>query len=102
MNALKALVAAMGVLIVIGIGLVGYGLMRGKAKPDPRPAGIAATGAPVEAGLPLPHGAKLDQVAATSDRIILRLSGPEGDKLLVVDPNSGALVTTISLVPDTH
>lgn len=102
MNALKGLVAGMGVLIVIGIGLVGYGLMHGKAKPELRPAAIAATGTQIEAALPLPHGAKLEQVAATGDRLILRLSGPEGDKLLVVDPNTGKLVTTISLVPDTH
>ncbi len=103
MNALKALVIGMAVLIVIGIGLVGYGLMRGKAvQPQPQTVTLPtmAEGTPFDVTLPLPHGARLEQVAATADRIVLRLTGPEGDKLLLVDAHTGKLAGTVALVPD--
>jgi len=104
MNALKALVIGMAVLIVIGIGLVGYGLMRGKQQASSQPQTVTllttAEGTPFDVTLPLPHGARLEQVAATADRIVLRLSGPEGDKLLLIDSRTGKLAGTLALVSD--
>ena len=102
MNALKALVIGMGALIVIGIGLVGYGLTRGKKENAPLPAVPVAVISGGEVSLALPRGARLEQMATTQDRIVLRLSGPEGDKLLLLDPHSGQLAGTVALVPDTH
>jgi len=103
MNALKALVIGMGVLIVIGIGLVGYGLMRGKQVSQPQAIAIATTdSAPFDVTLMAPHGAKLEQMSTTADRIVLRYTGPEGDKLLLVDAHTGHLAGTLALAPDTH
>ncbi len=104
MKALKTLVIGMGLLIVIGIGLVGFGLARGKHPATP----VTESGATdIKSGfftseLPVPRGAKLEQVTATGDRLVLRFSSAEGDKLVLLDARSGQLAGTITLIPDTH
>jgi len=103
MNALKALVIGMAVLIVIGIGLVGYGLMRGKQPAQKQAIALVTTdSAPFDVTLTAPRGARLEQVSTTADRIVLRYTGPEGDKLLLVDAHTGHLAGTLTLAPDTH
>jgi hypothetical protein len=104
MKALKILVISMGLLIVIGLGLVGYALTR-KA---PRPGAVATPGT-VESSVPasvfaiqypVPKGMRLEQVSVSGDRIILRLSGPEGDKLVLLNSHTGELAGTINLIQD--
>ena len=101
MKALKALVAGMGVLIVIGIGLVGYGVMRGKPKAEPMTAEhmTILSLEPFDTRLPVPRGSKLEQMTNAGDRIVLRFAGPDGDKLIVVDSRTGQPAGTITLVP---
>src|SRR5579859_5303737 len=81
MKALKILVISMGLLIVIGLGLVGYALTR-KA---PRPGAVATPGTtevvlpsamPFAFQYPVPKGSKLEQVLTTGDRVVLRYSSP--------------------------
>jgi hypothetical protein len=103
MKALKALVITMGLLIVVGVGLVGYALVRGKPGSAPAIAENPATG--VKGGyftseLPVPKGARLDQVSAAGDRLVLRFSSPEGEKLVLLDSHTGQLAGTISLIPE--
>lgn len=102
MKALKILVISMGLLIVIGLGFVGYGLTRGK--PHSAPAAIQAAadpGAPPFAlQYPAPKGAKLEQVLVAGDRVVLRYSGAEGDRLLFLDPHTGLSAGTILLPLD--
>jgi len=102
MKALKILVISMGLLIVIGIGLVGYGLTR----KTPRPEAVATPGtaeavappaAPFAFQYPAPKGAKLEQVLTAGDRLVLRYSSPDGDRLLFLDTHSGQLAGTILL-----
>jgi hypothetical protein len=100
MKALKALVIGMALLIVVGIGLVGYGLMRGKQ--PAKPLVMVHGSDSFDVHLAVPPGAKLEQMATAGDRIVLRFSGPEGDKLLLVDPLTGELAGTIALVPAAH
>jgi hypothetical protein len=105
MKALKALVIGMGILIVIGIGLVGFGLTRGK--PQQATAVTQTTAPEIKVGpftseLPIPPGARLEQVIAAGDRLVLRFSSAEGDKLVLLDSRTGQLAGTIALVPSTH
>ena len=107
MNALKALVIGMGLLIVIGIGLVGYGLSRGKphaqlpGQPPMQQVTIEAR-EPFRAKVPVPAGWKLEQVTATGNRLVLRFSTPDGDRLTLLDAETGLPAGTVTLVPDTH
>ena len=97
MKALKALVAGMGILIVVGIALVGYALSRGKQQPHP--ASVAELQS-FDATVAVPRGGKLEQVTTAGDRIVLRFSSPEGDKLVMLDARTGQPAGTIALVPD--
>jgi len=101
MKALKALVFGMGILIVVGIGLVGYALVRGKQKPPMQPVTLEAH-EPFAARVPVPPGARLEQVTASGDRIILRFSGSDGDRLVLLDAETGRPAGTVTLVPDSH
>jgi Tfp pilus assembly protein PilV len=115
MNALKALVIGMGVLILIGIGLVGYGLTRGKqAAQQPQQAQQAQQAQvqmqdvaiephePYKATVPVPASWRLEQMSAAGDRVVLRFSSPEGDRLMVYSARTGQPVGTFTLVPADH
>lgn len=105
MKALKILVISMGLLIVIGLGFVGYGLSRKTPHPAATP-GTTETGAPATPvapfafQYPVPKGSRLEQVLAVGDRVLLRYSSPDGDRLVFLDSHSGQLAGTILLPPD--
>ena len=103
MKALKTLVIAMGLLIVVGIGLVGYGLTRSK-QPHTllENAPVEVAGGVFASQVAIPPGTKLDQVTATADRVVLRFSGPTGDALVLVDSHTGKVAGTIALTPGSH
>ena len=111
MKALKVLVIGMALLLIAGLGLVGYGIYRNSVKPTAAAIRSPAPMTAVEAGsrsyfsveLPLPVGAKLEQMATVGDRLVLRLTGEEsGERILVVDPATGQVAGTISLVPQSR
>jgi len=93
MTGLKTLVISMGILIVIGIALVGYGLTRTRHAPEAVAAGSFTS------EVQIPHGAKLISVNATADRVVVHFSGTDGDKILLLDPHNGQLAGTVNLVP---
>ncbi|HVI49776.1 MAG TPA: hypothetical protein VM661_01050 [Candidatus Sulfotelmatobacter sp.] len=114
MKTLKILVAMMAVLIVIGLGLLGWGLSRSANKmaapvqsvsdlPTPSAAATppvsakSASGGYFSADISIPQGGKLEQMSTTADRVILRLSVPEGERLLVLDPTNGHVAGTVNL-----
>ncbi|MDR3437937.1 hypothetical protein [Telmatospirillum sp.] len=108
MKALKALVIGMGVLIIVGLALVGYGLSNNSLrKPPPAVAGggaVPLSGEPAgrayySVEVPVTAGNHLEQMAVSGDKVLLRFAGSEGDRILVVDPQTGHLSGTISLVP---
>lgn len=109
MKALKALVIGMGVLIVLGIGLLGYGLsvkgfsLQKAAVPASHSVALPGDPAPGDTGyfavdLPIPSGSRLEQMAVAGNRVLLRLSGTDGDRILVLDPATGHLAGTVTLV----
>jgi hypothetical protein len=90
MAALKLLVVAMGVLIVLGIGGLIYGLATRFEVPR---AGA------VDGKIALPAGAKVLDMAAAGDRLVLRVALPDAtERLLVVDLAHGRQIGTLELV----
>jgi len=108
MKAIKALVFFMGGLIVVGIVLVVYGVMRTKPAVPGGANTVAAAGtvpsiAPAvpmslttsgfyDSTLPVPEGAHLEQPMLIGDLLLIRATSPKGDSLLLVDPRSGQVV----------
>ena len=91
MAALKVLVVAMGVLILVGLGAIIYVLATG--------AGLAPGGFGARR-LALPAGARVVEMAAAGERVVLRLEAPDGvARLLVVDPVRGRELGRIELAP---
>lgn len=110
MRALKALVIVMGVLILAGMGLVGYGIVKRVATPErpsqpatmPTASAVSAPEArpygPVE--ISLPSGARIARTRTSGERLIVELElASGGERLLVLDLATGALVGTIDLMP---
>jgi len=122
MQALKGLVIGMGLLIVIGMGVLGFGLYKKATDPGFRffkeastPEVIAPTmpAAPVASAqpaaipeafgtksVPLAPGETLEGVTPDGNRLILHLKGSDGaDSLTIVDMNSGAVLGRLNLEP---
>jgi hypothetical protein len=106
MRALKALVVFMGILILGGMGLVAYAIVKrvGQPAPPPRATDQASATAPV-AGKPfgpveiaLPPGARIARTSTSEGRLIVELElAGGGERLLLVDLASGALLGSIDL-----
>lgn len=97
---LKALVIFMGVLIVLGIMAVGYGLYL-KAGGGKTPAPVSATArtaGPAELDVKLAPGESIIDVSYPSDRIALRLARPDGaERILLIDAGTGEILSTIRI-----
>lgn len=106
-KAIKALVAFMGVLMVIGLAVLGWGLMNVKngAKSKPASAALSATTATATEqfgtlAVPVPAGSRIEQTLVVGERVVLRLSGAGGERLLVLDPAEGKVAGTFILAPE--
>lgn len=123
MRAIKAIVIFMGLLLVAGLGLLGYGLYSkagklSKAPADqtaaaPAAAPVASSGAAPEAAsadagrgafgeqtVTLPPGSRVETMSSTASRVILHVAGPQGSRLVVVDPVTGGVTGTLILTPE--
>ncbi len=104
LRGLKALVGILGVLIVIGtavvIGTVIHRLYArsdapSMAAPLEAPAPSVAAVAPAQPSVPdmpaqsLAPGEHIAGIAAAGGRIAVWANGPQGDRLLLIDPASG-------------
>lgn len=113
MQALKALVAGMALLIVVGAGILVWGLYQKATNPDfklfagsdvstsPRPS-ERVSGAPAgdafgNIDLELPPGCAIAAMELSASRLFLRIEGVAGcDRIIVVDPADGRILGTIS------
>ena len=95
MRGLKIAVGVMGVLIVLGTIGLGVGVMRRTNSPTPPVA--AALPPVVTAVLQEPDGTQIAGIAALVDRLAVQLKGGGVDRVVLVDPRTGALVGRISL-----
>jgi hypothetical protein len=92
MRALKVAVVVMGVLIVLGtVGLV-VGIARRSSAPS-----VAALPASVAAVLDEPAGTHIAGIAVVRDRLAVQLQGGGTDRVVLIDPASGAVAGRISL-----
>ena len=91
MRALKVLTIAMGLMILAGTGLLVAVIIHRAASPS-------AT-APVALVLNEPPGTRIAGIAATQDRLAVQLQGGGADRVVLVDPHSGAVVGRIGLKP---
>ena len=113
MQALKGLVAGMALLIVVGAGVLVWGLYQKATNPDfklfsgsdvpsaarpsesaPRTPAVAAFG---NIDLDLPSGCAIAAMELSANRLFLRIDGVAGcDRIVVVDAADGGVLGTIS------
>jgi hypothetical protein len=109
MQALKALVIFMAVLIVAGMALLVYGLVTRTGAPESTGGGMGAggllgagSGGPASLDLPVPDGCTIASAELSGERLVVRLDGlAERDcqQVLVVDLAGGRLVGRLRAVP---
>lgn len=105
MQGLKILVVVLGILIVISMGLLGWGiygkLAQRSAAPDKNASATARSfGELGEVKVELPTGCTLVEMRPHGDRLYLR-TGPVGlcERILVLDAATGRLLGTLVLRP---
>ena len=98
MRALKVAVIVMGVLIVMGtIGLI-VGVARRASAPAPVAAAtVAPLPASMAAVLDEPAGTRIAGIVAVRDRLAVELQGGGVDRVVLIDPATGAVAGRISL-----
>lgn len=96
MKALKILVYTMGAMLIVGIGVLVWGIAtRAHVKsPPPEAAAPAAQLAPVgqpfgSIEVPLPPGGRVEQVVSAGALVVVRVSVGTDERLVVLDPVSG-------------
>lgn len=87
MRILTALTVAMGVLILLGTTVLVIALVK---RPGIAPGAIALT-------LDEPAGTRIAALATVADRLVLELQGGGPDRVVLVDPRSGAIAGRITL-----
>ena len=93
MRALKIAVMVMGVLIVLGTA----GLVVGIARRSVAPVGCRLPAASWLSVLDEPAGTRIAGIAAVSDRLAVQLQGGGADRVVLIDPTTGAVAGRISL-----
>jgi hypothetical protein len=88
MRALQAAVIVMGVLIVAGVAVVGLTIARRLGGP---PAGAATV------VLDEPAGTRMVSTGAVGDRLAVLLQGGGPDRVVLVDPRTGAVAGRVGL-----
>jgi hypothetical protein len=86
---LLALVITLGVLIVLGV----IGLIAGAVY---RLSGRAAAAVPYAAIVRTP-GEQIEGTQLDGNRVLLRLAGPKGEELVIVDAGSGRVIGRIGI-----
>ena len=105
MQALKALVIGMGVLIVLAVFLLGYGLYKRTVEPDWKLFGPQSSS--IEANSPLSRfsnvtlglnsGCRITAVAPDGPRLYVSIGGIDGcDEIIVVAVHDGSILGRIT------
>jgi hypothetical protein len=91
LRALKIAAIGMAVLIVLGTSGLFVVMMKRGASSSSVPANLAAV-------LDEPAGTRIIGIAVVQDRLAMQLQGGGVDRVLLVDPRTGAVAGRISLV----
>lgn len=106
MRALKVVTIVMGVMIVAGTGVLIAVIAHRVASPAPNvtvAAGTAASGGAPAGGPPFalaldePAGTHIAGIVAVGDHLAVQLQGGGADRVVLVDPRSGAVAGRIIL-----
>ncbi|MBV9654018.1 MAG: hypothetical protein JOZ42_05600 [Acetobacteraceae bacterium] len=89
MRALKILTVAMGVAIIVATAALGVLIAR-------RLSGAGAA-PPFARALAEPDGTRLTALAGAGDRLALWLQGGGADRIVLVDPHTGAVTGRVAL-----
>src|SRR5579871_2931270 len=93
LRGLKAAVGGMGVLIIIGtivvVGTIIHRLYARESAPPPMAAPLSVPAAPTAAMAQLQPGEHISGIAGAGAAVAVWVSGPAGDRLLLLDPASG-------------
>jgi len=100
LKGLKALVAFLGVLVVLGTAVVvGVVIKRLYASPAP-PSTSAPALTPSAAGVTgLPAGSRIEGIAGAGNVIAIWTSGPQGGEVYLLDPQTGRLNLAVTAPP---
>ncbi len=107
--ALKALVIALGLVILVLLGAVVFGILRQAERLDQATAPMSDRGLERQAGdltetdVAVPVGCRLADVVPDRDLLVLRLEGPAErgcQQAILVDPAAGTVVARIRLAPE--
>src|SRR5258708_12682721 len=88
---LLALVILLGALIMLGVGALVAGAFLKSGQPP-------ATGGAYSTMLQAP-GERIDSAVIDGNRILLRLSGPNAEELVVMDAASARIIPRIAITP---
>jgi hypothetical protein len=94
MRALKVATIVMGVMIVVGTIALVITVARRASAPVPS---VATWPTSVAAVLDEPAGTRIAGIAAVRDRLAVRLEGGGADRVVLIDPATGAVAGRISL-----
>lgn len=101
MRALTVVTIVMGVMILAGTGVL-VAVIAHRIF-SPAPGGGATAGAPTAGAAPVslvldePAGTRIAGIAAAGDRLAVQLQGGGTDRVVLVDPRSGAVTGRITL-----
>lgn len=94
----------MAILLVAGLAVLGWGLSNAKSggKAKPAVAAVSATAAEQFGTLAVlvPAGSRVEQTLVVGERVVVRLTGGGGERLVVLDPAEGKLVGSFVLTPE--
>lgn len=107
MQALKALVIFMGVLIVVGMGILAYGIsvkfgqkVEEEAAASATPRAAASMPWPGDVTVVVPAGARVAETIVAEGRMIVRIALPDGgQRFIVVDLVGGRQLGAVELTP---
>lgn len=88
---LKSIVIGLGVAIIVMFIVIVVTIIV-------RPSGFAARSGPLSATLALGPGERVQEITGAGSLVVLRLTGPEGERLLSVDPATGRMVANLTFV----
>lgn len=87
----------MGIVIIGGFAVVGVEVYKRVTDPERRATTERVrSGAPAQVALDLPEGARIADMVAAGDRVVLRVAmAGGGDRLYVFDPRAGTVTTMV-------
>jgi hypothetical protein len=106
LRGLKALVAILGALIVLGTAVVvGTVIHRLYARVSAPPSMVVAVApppvgvAPLAVGAALAKGERIEGIAGAGGDVAVWVNGPAGDRVLLLDPATGRVSVGLSAAP---